>query len=377
MQATVEYQLTEQAQRAQMAATGQPVARKQSKTIEVSAEDLPLCRIAEDGTASVVIDQHRNALLVAGWWDGRYATTYDPDILADIRRGQALMDAAWNEALPIISQYVLDTPELKMQDTGSHRTITVPFSVLPESPALTSHPKIDRKWNDTYDVRCTTEITPEAQAVLRERWLAEEARRRAEKETAIQAFLSDPARRLSISYNGAEIHLGGVTIYHYFEAYDKLYAEAMRRNRADDEARAAVTAAKAQAKADYIDAWIAEHGNSLIQEQHAAGLLPRKSALAMIAAATFAPTNLPAECAEPTLCKDDDCECCDNVVEGIPPEAYAWWKSFGPVPTGTTVEFHEVRECLESGEEAGPAEFQAVVTVPSGPFQFTRRIKLA
>ena len=42
MQATVTYLLSEQAQRAQMAATGQPVARTQTMTIELTPGDLPL-----------------------------------------------------------------------------------------------------------------------------------------------------------------------------------------------------------------------------------------------------------------------------------------------------------------------------------------------
>ena len=53
MQATITYLLTEQAQRAQMVATGQPVARKQTVTIEVPTEDLQYYDIAADGSITV------------------------------------------------------------------------------------------------------------------------------------------------------------------------------------------------------------------------------------------------------------------------------------------------------------------------------------
>jgi len=49
MQATITYRLTEQAQRAQMAATGRPVARKQTITVEVPTEDLGLMQVTETG----------------------------------------------------------------------------------------------------------------------------------------------------------------------------------------------------------------------------------------------------------------------------------------------------------------------------------------
>ena len=54
MQATITFSLTEAAQRAQMVATGQPVARQQTTTEDVPSEYLtsPYCVIAADGTVS-------------------------------------------------------------------------------------------------------------------------------------------------------------------------------------------------------------------------------------------------------------------------------------------------------------------------------------
>ena len=52
MQAKITYMLSETAQRAQMVATGQPVARKQEHTIEISAEEMRFCEVAENGLLS-------------------------------------------------------------------------------------------------------------------------------------------------------------------------------------------------------------------------------------------------------------------------------------------------------------------------------------
>src|SRR5258708_38314470 len=99
MQATITYLLTDQVQRAQMAATGQRGARKQTMTVEVAAEDLVLCTVADDGTATIepLRSDHRPALLAAGWSDDSMlsATTYAPDVIADIKRGNALLAGAY------------------------------------------------------------------------------------------------------------------------------------------------------------------------------------------------------------------------------------------------------------------------------------------
>ena len=59
MQATITYLLTEQAQRAQMAATGQPVARKQVVVEELPLEFLasPYTAIGGDGSVTVDLTQ--------------------------------------------------------------------------------------------------------------------------------------------------------------------------------------------------------------------------------------------------------------------------------------------------------------------------------
>ena len=75
MQATITYLLTEQAQRAQMAATGQPVARKQ-----VVVEELPLEFLASPYTAIAWLSSKRvermgrcpEGTRMSRWFTGRF-----------------------------------------------------------------------------------------------------------------------------------------------------------------------------------------------------------------------------------------------------------------------------------------------------------------
>lgn len=59
MQATITFLLSEQAQRAQIAATGQPVARKQTTTEDIPVEWLtsPYCKISPDGAVSFTLTE--------------------------------------------------------------------------------------------------------------------------------------------------------------------------------------------------------------------------------------------------------------------------------------------------------------------------------
>ena len=114
MQGTITYLLTEQAQRVQMAATGQPVARKQTVTIDITAEDLDLMAVDKDGNAFLdlagtfdeIAKRHgresRNyaaALALVGWpgflhnGASPYIQAYGADILALIRLAYAIREA--------------------------------------------------------------------------------------------------------------------------------------------------------------------------------------------------------------------------------------------------------------------------------------------
>jgi len=83
MQATITYLLTEQAQRAQMVATGQPVARRQVAIVEVSPEDFPLLDVADDGT--LFLDLSDTASM---------DVADSLDVLSKIREEQAAAEAA-------------------------------------------------------------------------------------------------------------------------------------------------------------------------------------------------------------------------------------------------------------------------------------------
>ena len=73
MQATIAYLLTEQAQRAQMAATGQPVARKQTTTEDIPSDLIthPLVQIGESGEMLVDLSRdtgiNRDGTVACSW----------------------------------------------------------------------------------------------------------------------------------------------------------------------------------------------------------------------------------------------------------------------------------------------------------------------
>ena len=120
----------------------------------------------------------------------------------------------------------------------------------------------------------------------------------------------------------------------------------------------------------------------MLIEQYEDGLVARKRLVGLMANAALDAAGLPAEC-NATVCQDSDCPCGDESVESIPPAAYAVWHPIKRgLPDGYSVEFRRVRSCrhLEQWEEdedrAGATEYHARVTIPSGPFEFTRRIKL-
>ena len=142
MQATITYLLTEQTQRAQMAATGQPVARKQTMTIDVPVEDLPLCKITETGEASIELGWSKiwPALAAAGWERNGAATVsataFAPDVIADIKRGQSALDAAYSLACANASQYVLDTPGEMMENPAGSYYVHVPRQILAANAEL-------------------------------------------------------------------------------------------------------------------------------------------------------------------------------------------------------------------------------------------------
>ena len=336
MQATITYLLTEQAQRAQMAATGQPVARKQT-ILEDVPNDLatsPLVSINEDGSASISLS-----------------------------------------SLPSIT----DDGEI-----NRYGNVGFLFSRVPESGLAAVQEAladIDRRRADKL-----------AQIEKRKR---DAELMRVKEERAIDMFLADPDARGSASGKGrimfvdADLtHLSrtgtGYTIdLDHTERWREARTEIERRHDADVAAKEAAEAAKEQAKQDYIAAWIAEHGDRDTRDQFAEGLLSRNAALTMIAEHCFSSHGISEAVKVSEPCDDRECPCCDDTVETLPRRVYPAWREFkAKLPEGSKATFSKVRQCLRDedwdgdGETAAPAYYTADLTVPCGPFQFERRVKL-
>jgi hypothetical protein len=339
MQATITYLLTEQAQRAQMAATGQPVTRKQSVTVDVPTEDLVLMQVSEDGTPYLDLasgDPQREALkemgcelqyLMIGTRNVSVHLIGDAraDVLDLIRQGKAKIAARVRADRERVDAAI---------------TAFLVASVPVESECRCTHPP------DTYtDVSARTDD-------LAKRFLAE-ARRRYDIYTEEQ----ERARR------------------------EKAAADARIRSAEEAKERA-----KEHAKAEYVASWIAGHADEQTREQFADGLLARSDAVDMIAAAAFAAAGVP----EPArycddFCTDQDCRCGERSVTSLPLSAYPAWRLLkATLPEGYAVEFLRVREHVPEDDidpdaeepTAGPPMYLAKLTIPHGPFQFTRTVKL-
>jgi hypothetical protein len=183
-----------------------------------------------------------------------------------------------------------------------------------------------------------------------------------------------------------------------FLAAEKEKSAIYARKCAEEKARKdAADAALEQAKTDAIAAFVAASGDALLQQQYAEDLLCRKTVISRMANAALDAAGLPAECPDSVVCQDNDCPCGDSGVDCIPPAVYARWKHMQAppdpevnlpnprlmLPDGSTVEFRKVLNCtrdedgvMDPEDQPGPTEYHALVTIPSGPFQFTRRIKV-
>jgi len=325
MQATITYLLTEQAQRAQMAATGQPVARKQLATIEVHADDLGIFQVSDDGSITTVdltgfsagTSRFGGRLKAAGWptWNGSNgiaASVIDPPFVADYHRGEGLLKAIADKECA-------------------------------EKAANTAH-------------------------------------NLARIEAAYQRFLADPSARIGSlrEYVG---DLESPSAY-WPENHEPFVAEFKRRNNADAMEAKAIAAAKEALKTAAIDAFVRASCPPVMIEQYDDGLLCRKTMLSLMATAALDACGLPAACPDSVVCDGRECPCGDYVVDCIPPAIYRAWKAF-TLPEGSTVEFRRVRDCngteeawQDNDDRATPTYYVAIVTIPSGPFQFTRRIRL-
>jgi hypothetical protein len=344
MNATITYLLTEQAQRDAIKATGQPVARKQQMIIEVPAEDLDLFPIDANGMIELdltgsITSSWREPLKAAGWapdgHSGVAANQYDFPFIEDYRRGLAFVTArkAEQEALE--------------EANGRHN-----------------------------------------------QGLAERA---------YQAFLTAPDRQPADRINELVEELTGEELKApaaWFPSDHAGFAAEIKRRRAiEEDARKAAEkakedaeAAKAQAKTDYINTWIAANASPAIQKQHQDDLLTRADAIRLIADAAFDALGVP-QAHRVTMCQDDSCACGIKDVNGIPTEVYERWLTVaGLLPDNVFLEFEVARDCERDADGyydadgaydrtglndgAGKSYYTAMIKLPVGPFIFQRRIKI-
>jgi len=328
MNARITYCLTEAAQRDAMAATGVPVARIQTIDAEIPTGDLDLFAIAADGTPSLdmSVPSHRHLnVLVPGWSSSPYlwaSTQSYESIIAHLRAAYAARDA---------------------RDAAA--TTAGQAAIAAEAE---------------YD--CTLAAALDALQVT------------AESDRVQRTPAADPVhpRRLSMP---AHMPLSRTAQAAYCARWDG-------QRKAEAEAAAAAEQAKDAAKLAAISAWITRHGTLLQQARHADGLLPRAEATRLMAAWVMFQYSVPDE-DDAQVCTHTDCPCSEFEYTSLPESAYEVWVAVRDgLPEDHTVTFWRVRECPPADEYGGrdgstPSyHMAAYITIPYGPFQFTRQIRL-
>jgi hypothetical protein len=374
MTATITYCLTEAAQRAQMVATGQPVARKQQHTIEVTADDLPYLAAAEDGSLSRDLDTLRlrwsdypvpaqTTLDGAEAW--RIYRTAFAAKLAELEAEDAKKEA---DAVALQDQNIADFLGGKEGNWF----------------VLLTNPQISNPWGRNVPLD-----HPQAPAILaRITAQAEEKKAKdlADGEALYQRLLTDPTSRFYFAGQAHAYFKGETTNLSLPKGHPRtaeFIAELTRRKEADEAAKIA----REQAKTAYIAEWIASNADADTQAQFADGLLCRSAAVALIANAAFVAAGVGEEIADSVVCDNSDCPCQDKVLDCIPRRRiYPTWRTIkAGLPKASTAEFRKVRDCRreevdrgydDAADTAGPVYYAAIITIPHGPFSFTRRVRL-
>ena len=343
MQATITYLLTEQAQRAQMAATGQPVARKQQVSVEIRAEDLPLLQVTPEGIPYLDL------------------SVQFPPRAAELKAAGAVVDEHGERGSSYIA-FTQEAPDI--------------LAVLQAGAAKVA----ERKAAKLAAEQAENELAH-----------ANGEHNRVQAEAAYQRFLADPNARIRVNYQDLRSLVEDVRspADWWPEKHEGLCAEAQRRNDADARAAKERATQIEQAKQDYIAAWIAQYGDEILRAQFADGLACRKSIISAIANGAFLAVGVPAEAPDSVVCRNSDCPCTDTTVDCLPTPIYERWRELhAKLPEGTTVEFSRVRDCLRDSEDgswhgmedeadsASPSYYVAALKMPHGPFTFERRVKL-
>jgi len=397
MQATITYLLTEKAQRAQMAATGQPVARKQSKTVEITTDDLEILDIDADGNPGldIAVAYERQAPkakrihICAG--GGVYANAEplsisDPatDIVAFIREiaaaAQRRKDAKAAEKrqqrFGLIAERMAEAESIYQQMLADESLIPSNLPAISASssdvvegePSLTTHPLYN--------------LVDERKQAVRD------AKYRVQSDAAT-AFLADTtARATGIPTSIAWwVDLPGkirVTREVYGEKRTaELVAEALRRKAAD-------AAAKEAAKRDYLASWIGENGTDSQKARQTDGVMCRDEAIEALVDFTFAPldgasfprhTRPALHCTSEYCC--DECEISRRESDGVDcltDSEHAWLvriKAAMPDAKQYALRTHYVIHDCGHGDGCVEASNRSVaVKMAVGPFALTREYAL-
>jgi hypothetical protein len=409
MQATITYLLTEQAQRAQMAATGQPVARKQSKTVEITTDDLAILDIDGDGNPGldIAVAHEKQAPKAEGMHIALGGGVYlnsppvplsipDPatDIIAFVREIPAAAQRRKDAEAAEKRQQLFDLIAERMAQADSiYQQMMADESLIPSSLPTIS----------TYDVvqgEPSLTTHPVYKLVEARQQAVRDAKYRVQSDAAT-AFLEIATARATGIDNGIAwwVDLPGnvrVTREVYGEKPTaELGAEALRRKEAD-------AAAKESAKRDYLASWIGEHGTGSQKARQADGVMCRDEAIKALVDFTFTPLDVssgptasmwagpapfprherPAlHCTSEECC--DECEISRSVTDGVDcltESEHAWLvriKAAMPDAKEYALHTHHVIHSCDHGDGCVKAINRSVVVkMAVGPFVLTREYAL-
>jgi len=353
MQATITYLLTEQAQRAQMMATGQPVTRKQTTIEDIPAELLtsPYAKIDEAG--NLAFDLTRTVGLNH---DGSVSNSGNG--CAAI---YGVLEAIPESGLAALQQLI--------------------------STVAAKSRKLQTEWQ--------AQIAREKAAA--ENKSAELAAKKLAAQQLLADFVADPAARAIQIDSGTPYWIklpGDVTLSRDLMGLDAISAVAKiarERGKQDADAKAAKAAAKEQAKLDYLRIWIAEHGTPSQIARSAEGLLCRDEAIGALSESTFAPldgflryTNdsRPSPDCDREECDGEDCPVIHTVVDTVDclcELPYATYAAIRAAMPGTTyvLRTHTAQhDCDHEGSCACDSNYSCMVKVTVGPFILQREYAL-
>ena len=403
MQATITYLLTEQAQRAQMMATGQPVARKQISTVEIATADLDMLDMTDcgqpeldlsQGYATAMPQSKRIRAILLG---ANYSTPASPAEL-DVAAGTTGLDAV---RAAIAAKYAADAAKKEEVRQARLKELAQRSAKMDEQLALiTADPSASISLLDPG-------ISGEEGALHNHPLFpAIEARRQARRQRCVdlaQTFLSDATAR-AVAIDGERPHwvdirdsAGATVRVHYelvgHEIVNDLAKEARGREKLDGAGKVAKEAAREKAKVEFLREWIAEHGSASQMARSADNLLCRDEAIGTLADSTFRTLGsvVTVYTSDSRPAPNCTCEECDNYepcgtthdatdsaacLSDQEYHAYSRIKQLMPGATYVLRTHSAIHDCDHQGGCARGENHACMVTVAVGPFKLQREYAL-